>query len=429
MNFRAKRYIVFLLVIFIYSGFAYSEEKKIWKKKAKKSLGVVMMKTPLKDWDKIQSLIEPEDVHDPKWKNLRRETWPHITILYGLHDDKVDEVKKVLSELKKPISYKIVDISLFKAKFCDILKFGVVSDEIQALHKKLKIYPNSYKFSGLSPHMTLAFVRKGEGKKYAGKLTTPIELQGIEFVYQQGDKDKRHVIKISVESKTENIVGGKIYEQICTELKINEKKSTSEIKRLLNQDLKVLVDKINVYNSIEHIPLNILDDLKPKYIKKIPVDPWNRPYRTFHIIGYVCSDGPDGKKNTTDDIRVSYLPAFKPVSAMVHYIGKSVKISRGDKICVSLSRPVGKMTFGSVENNFVLYDPVMKLEPSFGKGAYFEYSGINGRVINIVLGDNPRLKPGRSMLQIHMKNCSIFDMSFPLEKRLIRTKEPITIQK
>jgi 2'-5' RNA ligase len=47
------------------------------------------------------------------------------------------------------------------------LKFNVVSDPgLQQLHDELSKLPNNDKFPTYTPHITIAYLNKGEGKKY-----------------------------------------------------------------------------------------------------------------------------------------------------------------------------------------------------------------------------------------------------------------------
>ena len=55
----------------------------------------------------VQSHIYPDDLHE---YGLEKE--PHITALYGIHTNNVEEVKSVLS--LKPISFSLASLSLFK---------------------------------------------------------------------------------------------------------------------------------------------------------------------------------------------------------------------------------------------------------------------------------------------------------------------------
>lgn len=213
---------------------------------SEKKSGVVMMKTPLKDWEKILGLLKPSDVSDTRWNNLRTETWPHITVLYGLHDDRVDDVMKLLSGIEKPVSYRIVDVSVFQSKYCDILKFGIESEELTRLHQLLKQFPNSNTYSGYSPHMTIAYVRKGNGKNYSGKLKKPVELNGLEFVYSQSD-GRKNVARIDPKDSRVNIEAPGFYDLLYDELGYRERLKDRDESEKSVLDLELAAETMTLF--------------------------------------------------------------------------------------------------------------------------------------------------------------------------------------
>ncbi len=98
-----------------------------------------------------------------------REDQPHITVKYGLKGSRAGEVRKIL-EGAGPISAKLGKVSLFTTNpDFDVVKIEVISDDLQKLHQQIAdAVPNEEKFPEYNPHVTVAYVKKGEGAKYAG---------------------------------------------------------------------------------------------------------------------------------------------------------------------------------------------------------------------------------------------------------------------
>ncbi len=97
-----------------------------------------------------------------------RETEPHVTALYGLHDEDPAEVKQVVSR-HAPVKGRLGFATLFRNDEHDVVKLDVHSPGLHALNADLKKLPNSNSHPDYHPHLTLAYVKSGEGEKFAGK--------------------------------------------------------------------------------------------------------------------------------------------------------------------------------------------------------------------------------------------------------------------
>jgi 2'-5' RNA ligase len=132
--------------------------------------GCVMVEIPVSNWDEITSSIDPEDVYneseDGETHGIQEN--PHVTILYGLHDNVTQEmVKSVFEGFTGSINIEVDGIGVFENKDYDVVKFNVNPDgALQELHDELSKFPNSYQFPDYKPHITLAYIKKGLGKKY-----------------------------------------------------------------------------------------------------------------------------------------------------------------------------------------------------------------------------------------------------------------------
>jgi len=105
------------------------------------------------------------------------EEWPHVTLKYGFTDHPL-----LLGRLRAffdsvpPVKIKVSGLSFFPdSGDGDVLKLDVVSDDLHDLYHLVsdhfdcqdKWYPD-YK-----PHVTIAYLQPGQGKKYADLVPPP----------------------------------------------------------------------------------------------------------------------------------------------------------------------------------------------------------------------------------------------------------------
>lgn len=131
-------------------------------------LGCVMMEVPISNWEEITSTIKQEDIYEVEGENYGIQSNPHVTILYGLHKEvSLDQIKSVFEGLNERIDIKIEGIGVFENENFDVVKFNVVPiGTLQSLHDKLSELPNSNEYPEYEPHITIAYLKKGCGKKY-----------------------------------------------------------------------------------------------------------------------------------------------------------------------------------------------------------------------------------------------------------------------
>jgi len=130
--------------------------------------GCVMIEVPVSNWDELTNSIDPKDVYTGGDDSHGIQEYPHLTLLYGLEKDVTeDQVKSILDKFNGELHIDIDGINLFENEQFDVLKFNVVSDSgLQELHDELSKLPNNDKFPTYKPHITIAYLNKGEGKKY-----------------------------------------------------------------------------------------------------------------------------------------------------------------------------------------------------------------------------------------------------------------------
>lgn len=119
-----------------------------------------------KDFQGFAQDIPDSDLFDGD--GFGRETEPHVTLLFGLTENDPKAVQQVLAgegEAKATLG----KVSLFKNPDYDVIKVDVESEKLQQLNKKLRDnLPYKSDFPDYQPHITLAYVKKGEGQKYEG---------------------------------------------------------------------------------------------------------------------------------------------------------------------------------------------------------------------------------------------------------------------
>ncbi len=156
--------------------------------KFKKKFGCLMLYfDDIKIWDKIIDLIPNDIVYGTRNDGYGKENEPHVTVLYGFHDDKVniEDIKKITDKIKIPIKVKLDGISIFENKDFDVLKFDISSDELVNLNKKFREnFDYSSDYPDYHPHLTIAYLKKGEGDKIIKQFKdTDIHLKSSKFVY------------------------------------------------------------------------------------------------------------------------------------------------------------------------------------------------------------------------------------------------------
>lgn len=98
-----------------------------------------------------------------------RETTVHITAFYGLTKSYSENKMQEFLKGVKPFKVKINGLSIFENDDFDVVKLDVSSKELSALNNKFSKLPNENEFPDFKGHITLAYVKKGMGKKFITK--------------------------------------------------------------------------------------------------------------------------------------------------------------------------------------------------------------------------------------------------------------------
>lgn len=122
-------------------------------------------------------------------ENKGRETKPHVTILYGLHINDPKEMKEFINE--KPFSIKLGNISKFECLHYDVIKIDVTSQELMKLNKKIASNFDVTSKHEYSPHLTIAYIKKGTCNELVGDNTFKNIIIKVNDIYFC-DKDRNH---------------------------------------------------------------------------------------------------------------------------------------------------------------------------------------------------------------------------------------------
>ena len=145
-------------------------------------------------WKKLQDMIDEDDLYtEEEDTSYGREDEPHVTILYGLHEDIKDEdIEEDINEIKEPkIAFK--SISSFDNPKYDVLKFDVESKDLTKLNKVFKEYPFTSNFPDYHPHCTIAYLKPGKAGKYIKKAKdlVSMDMEPSKIVYSKADGSKK----------------------------------------------------------------------------------------------------------------------------------------------------------------------------------------------------------------------------------------------
>lgn len=143
------------------------------------------------DWGKKN--IKDEDVYQVGNK-FGRENEIHVTVLYGLHDDSPNSIRRLI-EKEPPVELSLGDITAFtNNEEFDVIKITVISPDLHRIHKKIKSnakFTNDY--PKYQPHCTIAYVKNNTSSNYVGKDPfngEKIKLDYITFSSKNGTKTK-----------------------------------------------------------------------------------------------------------------------------------------------------------------------------------------------------------------------------------------------
>ncbi len=161
--------------------------------------GCAMLYFDFPKMSEIHDQIDPSDIYEEdEDKTYGLEDEPHCTLLYGLHKEvKSPKIQKILGEFVFG-PCEIHNASLFENDKYDVLKFDVKNEELYKCNSALCKLPFTSDYPDYHPHMTIAYLKPGSGKKYVEKLKdvsyTLDPSHGV-FSHPDGTKDRLTINK------------------------------------------------------------------------------------------------------------------------------------------------------------------------------------------------------------------------------------------
>ena len=144
----------------------------------------------------VHEIVDLEDIYeDPTGEEeYGYETEAHVTVLWGIHYDNVliDNIVKTFYNIKDSYELEIEGIGVFENDDYDVVKFDVIPNK-RLLHLRdycINTFENTQTFDDFHPHMTIAYVKKGLGKKYLKKFNKSFYVNFTKIVYSNPEYKK-----------------------------------------------------------------------------------------------------------------------------------------------------------------------------------------------------------------------------------------------
>jgi 2'-5' RNA ligase len=155
-------------------------------------------------------IIPKEDLHENG-----REHQPHITLKYGMKTDDYSLVRECLDGKSGGKAHLGVS-SIFENDEYDVVKVTCAGAALHRLHKLMNQLPHDDNFMVYKPHATIAYVKKGLGKKYAGEFLVDEEFEFDTVWYKKPEGTRSIPIRLSSYKKAFNLSKYVISEDVST---------------------------------------------------------------------------------------------------------------------------------------------------------------------------------------------------------------------
>jgi 2'-5' RNA ligase len=141
---------------------------------------------------KIQDDINPDDLYEEEGdRTYGVENEPHVTLLFGIHDNEVDENEVMKIAAQEMPNILLHNISAFENDKFDVLKFNAKCEKLHEINAELCKLPHTNSFPDYHPHATIAYLKSGSAKKYIDKMKDyQVEVKPSQIVYSKADGTK-----------------------------------------------------------------------------------------------------------------------------------------------------------------------------------------------------------------------------------------------
>lgn len=140
--------------------------------------------------------IDKKDIYDNDEHEYGLEIEPHVTILYGLDDKKIneDELVKLFSLIEGP-EVSTSKISLFKNDKYDVVKWDIDSEELAILNKMVtSMFPYKSDYPDYHAHSTIFYGIKGKCDDYCKIFKKPFTKKIDYWVYSKANGRKIKIV-------------------------------------------------------------------------------------------------------------------------------------------------------------------------------------------------------------------------------------------
>lgn len=164
------------------------------------SYGCIMLDFESPFWEAKCKAIDSDDLYIVEGdSSYGLEDECHVTILYGLHDNvRADDVKAFLKPLNL-YSANIVGLSLFENPNFDVLKYDICCPQAELTYEEIKRnLDNTQTYDTYKAHMTVAYLKKGMGKKYLEHIAENVPLTPYRFSLSMPNSEKVYFDEINL---------------------------------------------------------------------------------------------------------------------------------------------------------------------------------------------------------------------------------------
>lgn len=132
----------------------------------------------------------------------------HVTVLYGLEERTVADIKKIFEDFG-PVTVWFGKVKAFFAadtgKPADVLYVEVIGREVDMLHLLVSAYlPNISTNPLFKPHMTLAYLNPGEAARFTGSVQFENKKATVEKIEFADVDESFKAVKLSEERQIES---------------------------------------------------------------------------------------------------------------------------------------------------------------------------------------------------------------------------------
>lgn len=132
----------------------------------------------------VQRVFDPEDL-----AGNGLETNPHITVLFGLDQGvTADQVAAVARDFA-PFTIQFGEPEVFENPEFDVVVIPAESGKLRELNARLRDLPNQNSYRIYNPHMTIAYVKRGQGRKYLFNPVRGREVKVDSLTFSPADGD------------------------------------------------------------------------------------------------------------------------------------------------------------------------------------------------------------------------------------------------